>query len=170
MCGIAAAMERAEQAWQDELHRTTVADLARYVMAAAPPAAAASFSSSGQYFDLAISSTNEFSSLAIQNCALNGGDSFEWFNPSANSGAGAWQPVVGDPGPSYTSGPPACVSVTLDSTTSPSLSQLTGTVFGVAIGLPAATPEAPLTVVLPATGFTIMGAWFGLRRRRTRTA
>jgi Rrf2 family protein len=41
MCGIAAAMERAEQAWQDELGRTTVADLARYVMAEAPPAAVA---------------------------------------------------------------------------------------------------------------------------------
>jgi Rrf2 family protein len=39
MCGIAAAMERAEQAWQDELRLTTVADLARYVMDAAPPAA-----------------------------------------------------------------------------------------------------------------------------------
>jgi Rrf2 family protein len=39
MCGIAAAMEQAEQAWQDELSRTTVADLARYVVAEAPPAA-----------------------------------------------------------------------------------------------------------------------------------
>jgi Rrf2 family protein len=39
LCGIAAAMERAEQAWQEELRRTTVADLARYVMDAAPPAA-----------------------------------------------------------------------------------------------------------------------------------
>ncbi len=133
------------------------------------PAAAASFSSSGQYFDVAVSTTNEFSSLAIQNCDLNGGDALEWFNPSANSGAGAWQPVVGDPGPSYSSGPPACVSVTLDSTTSPSLSQLTGTVFGVATSLPAATPETPLTVLLPASGIAIMGAWFGLRRRRTRT-
>src|SRR5665213_1798782 len=28
MCGIASAMQRAEQAWQDELNRTSVADLA----------------------------------------------------------------------------------------------------------------------------------------------
>jgi hypothetical protein len=134
------------------------------------PAAAASFTSSGQYFDVAVSSTNEFSSLVIRHCALNGGDAFEWFNPSANSGAGAWQPVVGDPGPSDAAGPPGCVSVTLDATTSPSLSQLGGTVFAVATGLPAATPEAPLIVVLPASGIALMGAWCGLRRRRTRTA
>ena len=40
-CGIAAAMARAEQAWQDELARTSVADLARHVMNEAPAAAIA---------------------------------------------------------------------------------------------------------------------------------
>ena len=45
-------------------------------------------------------------------------------------GAGAWQPVV--PTATYTAGPPACLSVTLSSSTSPSLSQLTGTVFAAA--------------------------------------
>lgn len=39
MCGIAAAMGRAETAWHDELRRTTVADIARHVVAEAPPAA-----------------------------------------------------------------------------------------------------------------------------------
>jgi Rrf2 family protein len=39
VCGIAAAMGRAEAAWQDELRRTTVADIARHVLAEAPPAA-----------------------------------------------------------------------------------------------------------------------------------
>ena len=39
VCGIAAAMGRAEAAWQDELRRTTVADIARHVVAGAPPAA-----------------------------------------------------------------------------------------------------------------------------------
>jgi Rrf2 family protein len=38
-CGIAAAMGRAEAAWEDELRRTTVADIARHVVAEAPPAA-----------------------------------------------------------------------------------------------------------------------------------
>ncbi len=39
MCAIAAAMGRAETAWQDELRQTTVADIARQVVAEAPPAA-----------------------------------------------------------------------------------------------------------------------------------
>jgi Rrf2 family protein len=39
LCGIAAAMARAEEAWQGELRRTTVAELAHYVMTEAPPAA-----------------------------------------------------------------------------------------------------------------------------------
>lgn len=37
-CGIAAAMWRAEVAWQDELRQTSVADLARGVMTEAPQA------------------------------------------------------------------------------------------------------------------------------------
>ncbi len=39
VCGIAAAMGRAEEAWREELRRTTVADIARHVVAEAPPAA-----------------------------------------------------------------------------------------------------------------------------------
>jgi DNA-binding IscR family transcriptional regulator len=38
-CGIAAAMGQAEEAWQEELRRTTVADIARHVVAEAPPTA-----------------------------------------------------------------------------------------------------------------------------------
>jgi Rrf2 family protein len=40
-CGIAAVMGRAEAAWQEELRRTSVADIARHVVADAPPAALA---------------------------------------------------------------------------------------------------------------------------------
>jgi Rrf2 family protein len=38
-CGIAAAMWRAEQKWQDELKRTTIADISAIVMSQAPSAA-----------------------------------------------------------------------------------------------------------------------------------
>jgi len=38
-CGIAAAMWRAEKAWQDELRFTTIADIAELTMRQAPPAA-----------------------------------------------------------------------------------------------------------------------------------
>lgn len=40
-CGIAAAMWRAEEAWKDELARTSIADIAHTVMTQAPPAALA---------------------------------------------------------------------------------------------------------------------------------
>jgi Rrf2 family protein len=38
-CGIATAMWRAEQAWQDELQTTTIAEIAELTMKQAPPAA-----------------------------------------------------------------------------------------------------------------------------------
>jgi len=55
---------------------------------------------------------------------------------------GAWEPV--SPAPTYNAGPPACESATLDSTSSPGLSQLTGTVF--AVSVPATAPGAPTKV------------------------
>jgi Rrf2 family protein len=38
-CGVAAAMWRAEQAWQDELQATTIAEITELIMKQAPPAA-----------------------------------------------------------------------------------------------------------------------------------
>src|SRR5664280_2678729 len=97
------------------------------------PVNSPSFSSAGGYFDVALSSDNAFTSVTIDNCNLNGGTSLQWWNTQGNGGSGAWQPVV--PTPTYTAGPPACLSVTLNSSTSPSLSQLTGTVFAVTSSL-----------------------------------
>jgi len=113
------------------------------------PVGTPNYTSTGVYFDVAASAGNSFSSEVIQDCDLNGGSSLLWWNPAANAGAGGWQSVVGDPGPTYTAGPPACISATLDSTTSPSLSQLTGTVFGIGIGLaaPGITSAATAKVV-----------------------
>ena len=94
------------------------------------PVSSPSFSSTGEFLDVALSKGNSFTSVVIDDCNLNGGTSLQWWNPQGNSGAGAWQAVV--PSPTYSAGPPACLSVTLTSSTSPSLSQLTGTVFAVA--------------------------------------
>jgi hypothetical protein len=61
---------------------------------------------------------------------------FYWWD----STTAAWVAMSGDPGPSYTSdvGDPGqlCVSYTLNSSTTPSVSQLSGTVIGVANSLP----------------------------------
>ncbi len=97
----------------------------------ANPVGPPSFSSAGVFFDVAVSQGSTFSSQVVQDCTLNGGNELLWWNPSADSGSGAWLPVVGDPGPTYSAGPPACISATLDANSSPTLAQLTGTVFAV---------------------------------------
>ncbi len=85
-----------------------------------------------EYFDVSLSSGNTFTSVVITDTNLSGGDSLEWWNGTS------WAPVVGDPGPTYSSGPPPSVTVTLNSTTSPTLAELTATVFGV-VTIPSAT-------------------------------
>ncbi|HWD51694.1 MAG TPA: hypothetical protein VG412_04785 [Acidimicrobiales bacterium] len=107
------------------------------------------------FFDVSLSPGNTFTSVVINDCNPQSGTTFVWFNPSANSGAGEWETLVGDPGPSLSQGPPLCINVTLDGTTSPNLSQLTGTVFAAAhdvSGLPSAPPVTPLPQPLTATG------------------
>jgi predicted secreted protein len=99
---------------------------------ASDPAGAPTFTSAGEYFDVALSSGNSFSSTTVNDCNLNGGNALQWWYPAANSGAGAWEAVT--PAPTYTVGPPACALVTLNSTSSPTLAQLTGTVFAVQAG------------------------------------
>ena len=55
----------------------------------------------------------------------------DWWDPAADAGAGGWSPVAGDPGPTFDA-VAGCVSATLDNTTTPTISQLTGTVFATA--------------------------------------
>jgi hypothetical protein len=93
------------------------------------PVGSPTFTSSGSYFDVSVGTPNSFSSVRVDDCDLAGGTSLEWWNPTGGSGTGAWQPVSDQ---TYTPGPPACVSVTVSATTSPSLAQLTGTVFAAA--------------------------------------
>jgi autotransporter-associated beta strand protein len=123
------------------------------------PVAPPTFNASGAYFDLHIASGSAFTSVTVTDCNLNGGNALEWWNPSANSGAGAWQPVVGNPGPVFTAGPPACLSVTLNGTTSPTLAQMTGTVFGAA-NTPSGTPPPPAPAA--GHGYWLLGSDGGI--------
>ncbi len=109
------------------------------------PAGAPSFSSAGEYFNVALSSGNSFTATTIDDCNLNGGNSLRWWNPAASSGAGAWQAV--SPAPTHTAGSPPCASLTLGPTSSPTLSQLSDTVFGVsAISLIQGAPSTAIVV------------------------
>ena len=103
---------------------------------------------------------NTFTSLTIADCNLGGGNSLEWFN-SAAGGAGAWQAV--SPTPTFSSGPPPCATATLNSTSSPTLAQLTGTVFGASsvVNPPAPTPT-PTPTSTPTTGYSLVASDGGI--------
>lgn len=110
---------------------------------ASDPVAPVTFSSTGEFFDVQVSKPNTFTSLTITDCNLAGGNDLQWFNPAANGGSGAWQPVSGV---SITSTSPPCATTTLTDTSSPTLAQLTGTVFGVAATgspTPTSSPSSP---------------------------
>jgi hypothetical protein len=112
------------------------------------PVASPSFSVPGGYFDVEVAAGSSFSSLTISDCNLNGATGLEWWN------GGAWEPVSPT---SYTAGPPACVSATISWASSPSLSQLTGTVFAAA-GL-ATAPGAPTKVSATAGNASATITW-----------
>jgi lysophospholipase L1-like esterase len=117
------------------------------------PVAAPTFTSSGEDFDVALSAPNSFTSVTIDACLLSGGNGLEWFNPAAGSGAGAWEAVT--PTPTFTAGPPACLSFTLNSSSSPTLVELTGTVFGVSVGTTTLTQgSATSATVADGSGFS----------------
>ena len=106
------------------------------------------------YFDVAASTGNTFSSVVVQDCNnVTESSILDWWDPTANDGAGGWSPVVGDPGPSFDPGPPACLSATLDTTTVPTISQLTGTVF--ASAPTRAITSAGATSALSGTPFSL---------------
>ncbi|HET6965319.1 MAG TPA: hypothetical protein VFH58_11150 [Acidimicrobiales bacterium] len=106
----------------------------------ADPAPAPTFSSTGEYFDVRLNSGSTFSKVSVQVSGMPSGGGLYWWNASASS----WQPVVGDPGPSPVNGDPTTQSVTFTANSSPNLSQLTGTIFGVsksASPTPAPAPQ-----------------------------
>ena len=98
-----------------------------------PPA-----SPSPVYFDIEVSPSNTFTSISVTDCNLNGGTALQWWNPNATPTSGAWETVSNT---TYTEGSPPCISVTFTSSTSPSISQLTGTVFATASSTVITSPK-----------------------------
>jgi hypothetical protein len=102
---------------------------------ASPPFCGASTAqgtcSSGEYFDVETAAGSSFATVTISDCNLGGGDSLDWWNGSD------WVPVEVDTtltppsGPSYSAGPPPCASAVLSTVSSPTVSQLGGTMFAV---------------------------------------
>ena len=122
------------------------------------PSGGVPFNSSGAPFDVALSDVNTFTSVTIKDCALNGATSLYWYNPAANGGSGAWELVTpavfspAVPGFGFGGGTPACLTVTVSTISSPSLSQLTGTVFDGALA-----PESVAVSLGGSTPYSISG-------------
>ena len=89
---------------------------------ASAPATTAGLASVGHYFDVEVARGSSFGSLSVRDCNLGLGNALEWWSGSR------WELVRPQ---SYSAGPPACVSAVLGATSSPALSQLTGTPFAV---------------------------------------
>ena len=119
---------------------------------AADPVGTPTFSASGEYFDVHVAPRSDFSTLTITACNLMGATSLRWWDGSA------WIDVSPQ---SYSAGPPACVTATLSSTSSPTIAQLTGTVFaGVLPAIAPTPPKRTPTGVLAATP-TVLAATGG---------
>jgi hypothetical protein len=101
------------------------------------PDGAPTFETGGPYIDVFLSPGSSFTSLTFTDCDLDGGEYLHWYEN------GVW-PVVSDE--TSPSGNPPCITVTINEDTTPTLKQMTGTVFGVA--LPSA-PTSKLVTSLP---------------------
>jgi hypothetical protein len=79
--------------------------------------------SSGSYFDLHVAAGSGFTSLTIVDSNLSGARTLYWYNGSS------WVKISPQ---SYSSAPPPTITVHLSSTSTPTIAQLTGTLFTVA--------------------------------------
>ena len=85
------------------------------------------------YFDVLVPASSSFTSVQVTDCNLAGGSVVYYYDPTTSE----WAEV---PGQSYDAST-GCVSFTLGTASTPSLSQLSGTVFGV--------QDVPPTLTLP---------------------
>ncbi len=67
--------------------------------------------------------------MTIRDCALAGATSLNWYNPGANWGSGGWVLVSPETYTPAHLSTPACLTITLSSSSSPPLADLNGTDF-----------------------------------------
>ena len=98
------------------------------------PAGAPSFSTAGTYFDVQVAAGSSFTTLTISDCNLNGGTTLYWWNGSS------WVAVSPQ---HYAPGSPPCVTATLSAMSTPTIAELTGTVFAAGTPPPSSPPSLP---------------------------
>ncbi|HEY8745010.1 MAG TPA: MBG domain-containing protein, partial [Chloroflexota bacterium] len=88
--------------------------------AANPAPASNTFSGNGAYFDVHVAPGSTFTSLTIQDCSTNSGSQAYWYSPT-----GGWTLASNQ---SYNAST-GCITITANSTGTPTITQLTGTYF-----------------------------------------
>lgn len=100
------------------------------------------------YFDVQANVGNSFASVVINDCnQITTSSTLAWWDPNLNSNAGGWAAVIGDPGPTPVGTNPVCLTATLDSSSYPTVAELTGTVFATAPTHVISSPDAVTTTV-----------------------
>ncbi len=81
----------------------------------------------GSLIDVQVSSGSSFSTLTVKVCGPKVGTAITWYDTAT----GAWETLKPTSGPTLSAGTPPCVSFSLTSSSSPTISQLVGTAFAV---------------------------------------
>ena len=100
------------------------------------------------YLDVSIAPGSSFTSVTVTVCGLTAGSSIDWWNPVAQ----AWQVASSQTVPS---GSPLCATMTVNTTTAPSLAEMYGTALAV-VG--PAGPAGPTVTSAAAVSFTVGSA------------
>ena len=96
------------------------------------PSGPIAFQGANQYFDTALSAGNTFTAVTLTECNVTGSAELYWWNPQAAGGAGEWQAVVPQHSITCSNGSDGLTTtLSSSSASSPTLAQLTGTVFTV---------------------------------------
>jgi hypothetical protein len=108
------------------------------------PVGTSALAGGGAYFDVEVSAVTTFTTLEVLFCGIPSSSVLTWWNPAED----AWQ----DLSPPATSSD-GCLQVTLTDTTTPSIAELAGTIFGAtsASGTPPPVEATPVTHPGPIT-------------------
>ena len=105
------------------------------------------FSAGASYFDVSATSGSSFTQIAFTVCGLASSDTISWWNPATSS----WVPASD----ATTVNSAGCATVTVNSSSSPDIAEMTGTVFAAAQNTTTTTTSATSS---PVAGYWLAGA------------
>jgi hypothetical protein len=97
------------------------------------PVGPTTFRSTGRFLEVAVAPGSRLTGAALSICGVKAAQRLDWWDPEANSGAGAWKPLrpAARTGVNPVAGGPSpCLTASLSGSSSPSVSQLGSVVLG----------------------------------------